>query len=299
MSAGVGGCHFWLKVPGALRMMRALCFTREDVFTMPLWQILFLAVVQGATEFIPVSSSGHLVLAREWMGWSDHGGVVMDVVLHAGSLLAVVLYFWRDWLAVGRAWLQPRGADDPAAAFHRRLPLLLVVATIPIILTGPTIGDHLETFRHAVQVGGIMLLAAGWFAFCEWKKRERSPFGMGQALFVGVVQVAALLPGASRSGLTTGAGMLAGLPRTEAARFAFFMALPAIGGAILIKSPAIVHAADVGWTAGQLWFAFLSCFAVSIASIHICLSFFRRHSLMVFGGYLVVIGILSIVTGLV
>ncbi len=251
-----------------------------------------MAIVQGATEFIPISSSGHLVLVRAWFGWSDEGGVVLDTVLHAGSLLAILLYFWREWVSILQSRRSPNGED---ATFYRKLPLLLSVATLPIFFTGPFIAEHLERFRNGGIVGLFMIITAGWFFICENKKKDKAPtFTYRTALLMGLVQIIALIPGVSRSGVTTATGVLCGQKRENAARFSFFMAIPAIIGAIILKSPEMLSGTHLGLPSSILWVGFVTCFTVSFFCIHFCLQLFRKYSLVGLGIYLAGVGIVLV-----
>ncbi len=263
---------------------------------MTLIQILVLALVQGVTEFVPVSSSGHLVVVRELLGISDQGGLMTDIVLHAGSLLAVLIYFWRDWLLFLCSFTDPTVEDRD---FYRSLPLLLIVATLPAVLVAPLLADAVEAMRKGWMVGVVMVLAAGWFVFCEIKRRETGRLGYLTALVMGVAQVFALLPGASRSGLTMSAGMLTGQRRERAARFAFFMVIPVILGAMVLKLPEILQARNNGVEPGLLAVGFGVCFLVSLGCIDLCLRLFRRSSLRPFAVYLAAVGLLLILKSFV
>ncbi len=228
------------------------------------------------------------------LGFSDDFGIVVDTVLHAGSFLAILIYFWKEWVYWAQSYRQPDKVEH--ASFYRKLPLFLLLATIPIILFGPVIERTvLESTRNSKTVGVVMLMAAMWFLFCEFRKTEKGRFGYAVALVMGIAQVFAILPGASRSGLTTGAGMLAGQKRTDAARFSFFMALPAIGGAIVYQMKDILTCSTSGIAPHILFIGFITCFAVSIACIHLCLAFFRRHGLYAFAAYLMIIGLLLVI----
>jgi len=175
-----------------------------------LLQMVILAIVQGATEYIPVSSSGHLVLARELFHWSDEHGIVVDVVLHAASILAVLIYFWRDWVMLFKVFTgQPVEGDT---VFYRRLPLYLIAATLPLVFLAPVLEPHMGTVRNADLVAIIMIATAVWFVVAEKFKPPTRAFGWAAPIMMGLIQIIALLPGASRSGLTTGAGGHGGGP---------------------------------------------------------------------------------------
>lgn len=260
-----------------------------------LLQALALAAIQGVTEFLPISSSGHLVLARRLFGWSDAGGLVFDTVLHAGSLAAILIYFRSEWMAVIRGYGTP---GDPDYAWHRRLPWLLLVATLPLILAGPLLQPYLESetaIRNTAAVGLSMLMTAAWFRLSDLRFAPASrPIGFLNALLIGCAQIIALLPGASRSGWTAGAGMLCGQSRPAAVRFSFFMALPAIAGAIVFQAKDILSDAHTVFDPLQVGLGFMVSFIVSLCAIHFCLVFFRSHSLLGFSLYLASMGLLAI-----
>lgn len=296
-----------------------------------------LAAIQGITEFLPVSSSGHLVLLRRLLGWSDDGGLVFDTVLHAGSLLAILIYFWREWLEIIRAYFVTNGHSEqceesppplltwlrsfiPASkrvgiqddkpvivsdacvndTFYRRLPWLIVAATIPVVIAGPFLKPLLESeeiMRTARITGLSMIMTALLFLLAECRLRPAAagkPIGFWNALFIGALQIVALLPGASRSGWTTAAGILSGQPRKDAVRFAFLMAVPAIAGAIIFQARDIFSAPQTVPAPFILLSGVIVSFAVSLAAIHFCLKYFRAHSLRPFAVYLMVIGTIAL-----
>ena len=253
-------------------------------------EAIILAVVQAATEFVPVSSSGHLVLVRNMLGWSDDYGILFDTVLHAGSLLAVFLYFRKDLWGMLLGFSGWKAANTEEGAYYRRLPWMLIVATIPVAVIGVFSEHILERVRITSAIDMIMLVTAFWFIICErFKKDTCRRAGWRNAIFMGVMQVFALLPGASRSGWTTGAGMLSGLSRETAARFSFLMAIPAIGGAIVFELPKIIDAGGDGLGLSVILCGFVCAFAVSLAAIHFCLYFFKKHSMIVFAVYLIIL----------
>ncbi|MFN2352291.1 MAG: undecaprenyl-diphosphate phosphatase [Kiritimatiellia bacterium] len=255
------------------------------------WQATVLAFLQGATEFIPVSSSGHLVLLRQIFGWSDDGGLVFDTVLHTGSLLAILLYFYRDWWRMALGVFRPARAD----VFYRRLPWLLVAATLPVVLCAPFLKPFLEQAsgaRNAMTAGLSMIATALWFSFCDRRAPAQDrPYGFRDAILVGLAQIVALLPGASRSGWTTGAGLATGHQRVAAVRFAFYMAVPALLGAVVLQSADIAAGAAGVASPGVLWLGFGVSLLVSLLAIRFCLWFFRAHSFRLFSWYLLLAGV--------
>ena len=255
---------------------------------MTLLQAIILAITQGATEFIPVSSTGHLVLVRSLFGWSDEGGMLFDIVLHAGSLSAILIYFIPEWRKILSALIWRSG---PQPDYYRRLPWYLVVATLPTIIAAPFLKDWLETtLRGELWVGVSMMATAVWFVFVERSYAGNRSMSFGRSLLIGLAQVVALLPGASRSGWTTGAGIATGLARTDAVKFAFFMAVPAIAGAIIFEGKNILHTTTSGAELRMAAVGFVISLFVSLAAIHFCLRIFRAHTLRPFAVYLAVVG---------
>ena len=231
---------------------------------------------------------------REVMHWSDEGGVLMDILLHAGSLLAILVYFHRDWISIYKSFFVIPGS--PQASSDRKLIGLLIVATIPVVVVGPFLMHYMHLFRHGGLVGIIMILTAAWFVLCERQHKLRvRPLGWITALLMGTIQVIALLPGASRSGLTIGAGLWCGHSREKAAKFSFFMAIPTILGAVILQGMSL--SSELGTTKAPLnamIIGFIICFLVSLLAIHYCLMLFKRHSLVGFGIYLAILGVVLV-----
>ncbi len=209
---------------------------------MDLFQAVVLALVQALTEFLPVSSSAHLVLVRWLLGWDDPG-LAFDIALHVGTLLALSVYFARTWirilgLAVGRKLLEPRpGHPDRDLYETPRLLWFLVAGTLPAGIAGIAMQDLIESHLRGPAVIGSMLIGIG--ALIWWTDRtgrmnrglESLPFA--GALLIGCAQAVALVPGTSRAGITIAAGLFLGLTRQAAARFSFLLAMPVVAGAAL------------------------------------------------------------------
>lgn len=197
---------------------------------MGLFDILVLAVVQGLTEFLPVSSKTHLLFASILLGREPD--LTLTIVMHAGSLLAILFYYWRSWLDL----LQNR----------RREILLLVVATLPAVVVALLFKDRLEALYASPRLGSALLfVTAAWLVVSDRRGREKHALletPILKILGIGLAQACALLPGISRSGSTIGAGYLAGLQREDAVRFSFFMGGVAILGALVLKSKDVVRA---------------------------------------------------------
>jgi undecaprenyl-diphosphatase len=196
------------------------------------WQAVVLAVIQGLTEFLPISSSGHLVLVPRLFGWSDQG-VAFDVALHVGTLLAVVLYFRRDLLPLVRGFfgLVAGRRDD----VYGKLAAMLLLATIPVGLTGLLFDEFIETRLRSPYVVAFQLALFGIVLYTTdrlgRRSRDERSLGFSEAMLIGCAQALALVPGTSRSGITMTAALALGLTREAAARFAFLLSIPGIAAA--------------------------------------------------------------------
>ena len=186
-------------------------------------QILTLAIVQGLTEFLPISSSGHLILAPHLFGFADQG-LAFDVAVHLGSLIAVIGYFWKDIWSIAGAWfasLVPGGQ----ATHHSRLGWAVIVGTIPVVIAGLLLKSLVEGELRAPWVIGsttvVFGLLLGWVDLRAGRRRDIDSVSLADALIIGASQILALVPGTSRSGITMTAGLWLGLNRAAASRFSF------------------------------------------------------------------------------
>ena len=206
---------------------------------MPLLHAILLALVQALTEFLPVSSTAHLILVPWLLGWPDHG-LLFDIALHLGTLAAVLAYFAKTWirllfLAVGKEVMKPRpGEPDYDLYENPRLFLFLVAATMPAGIAGLALKDYVESVFRSPAVIGVMLIAVGLLiAYAEKVGRFRRDLGelsFRDAMVIGCAQAVALIPGTSRSGITMSTAMLMGVTRYSAARFSFLLSSPIILG---------------------------------------------------------------------
>ncbi len=235
---------------------------------MALYHILVLAIVQGVTEFLPISSSGHLVLTSQVLGWPDQG-LLIDVAVHVGTLFAVMVYFWRDlWMiALGSVGLAT-GRKGPGA----RLAGQILIATLPVVIVGFFGREYVGAFLRDIEViawatiGFAVLL---WIAD-QWGMTVRrvEHLNFGNAIFIGLAQVLALIPGTSRSGITMTAGRFLGMERSEAARFSLLLSIPtilgagALGAAELYASENVTLGQDVFLSVGLAFLAGLLSIAV-------------------------------------
>jgi undecaprenyl-diphosphatase len=210
---------------------------------MPLYQAIVLAVVQGLTEFLPISSTAHLTLFPWLLGWRDPG-LTFDVALHAGTLAAVLLYFWRMWVEMISAAAGLGVSGNPASE-NRRLFWYLVIGTVPAGLAGFKFERAAEETLRQPQIIGTALIVVALFMWAA-ERLSRRREGLGQvtlldSILVGVSQALAVIPGVSRSGITMSTGLFRGMTRETAARFSFLLSTPMIAGAALKKGLEIRH----------------------------------------------------------
>ncbi len=203
---------------------------------MPLIQVIVLGIVQGLTEFLPISSTAHLVLVPWLFGWPPHS-LAFDIALHVGTLAAILIYFFRDWVQVLAQGFGARFDGDPALGRNRMLLWLLAAATIPIGAFGYIFKEQAETtWRSPTVIGIMMILIAGvlWLAERSGRRqKDLSHLNTADALLIGFAQTLAIVPGTSRSGITIAAGLFRNFDRQSAARFSFLLSTPAIGAAAL------------------------------------------------------------------
>ncbi len=203
---------------------------------MELLKALFLGFIQGATEFLPVSSSGHLVLGSHILGFQEHS-IIFDVMLHLGTLVSVVLVFRKELLAMVYApfqWLNGSRADD--VRHYLFWDIYIVVATIPAVIVGFTFKDRIEHFFTSVFVVYLMLIITGsMMVLSRYAIDRNSKINGVRSFLIGCAQACAIMPGLSRSGSTIFVGMLLGVNRETVAKFSFIMSIPAILGAALLN----------------------------------------------------------------
>jgi len=252
-------------------------------------QAIVLGIVQGLTEFLPVSSSGHLIIVPALLGWDDPfiDSLAFSVMLHMGTLVALLVYFRDDWLRLipaGLAAIRDRSlGTDP----NRRLAWLLVVATIPAVVGGVLLNDTIETaFRQPRLVAVTLVLGAAILFLADRlgsKNRQIESIGFPFAVGIGAAQALALIPGVSRSGISISAGLFGGLDRESAARFAFLMATPITAGAGLWELRKVLTGeAGVAIPIVPLLAGMLAALVFGLLAIAVLLRYLRTHGLGVF-----------------
>jgi undecaprenyl-diphosphatase len=264
---------------------------------MELLRAAVLGVVQGLTEFLPISSSGHLILIPWFFDWPDQG-LAFDVGLHLGTLLALLVYFWREWLRMFVAaatdarhrsrWTRPQPAT--------RLLVLIAIGSIPAGVAGLLFNDWIEENVRQPWLVAVMLIAAGtlMLAADRYSRRTRriAEVTPADAILVGVAQAFALIPGVSRSGATISMGLARHLDREAAARFAFLLGTPAFVGAAAIKSSDLATM----WTGdgAEMAIGFAASLLSGLAVIHFLLRFLRSRSLLTFVVYRFGLGVFTL-----
>jgi len=261
---------------------------------MDAFEALVLGIVQGLTEWLPVSSSGHLVIAQEILRLRSSEYLVFDLVVHLGTILAVSIFFRKELANILKAVLTPKEKRDDRAESLRKLGLLLIVAVIPVGLVGlllkATIGSlfSVGTVGTALIVNGILLVIFERFG----SEGGRSEITLSDAVGIGLFQAASIVPGISRSGSTLGGGMIVGLERETAATFAFLLSVPTLAAAFVYGVVTLDHF-QLDFVNAAIGFA--AAFLTGLASIEIFLRSIRSKKLWVFAIYCFVLGALTLV----
>jgi undecaprenyl-diphosphatase len=269
---------------------------------MTLLQAIVLGIVQGLTEFLPISSTAHLRIVPALFGWHFYHGTTNDpgaaftAVVQLGTTAALVLYFWRELLQVTVAWF--RGIRDKSVrhTLEYKLGWYLILATIPVSVFGLVFSHEIETGARNLWIIAVTLIALAVILFgaerIGSRRREEEQINLTDAAVVGTAQALALIPGSSRSGVTITAGLFRGLTREAAARFSFLLSIPAVvlSGAYEAVKPNDSHTPGAGLTGIAVVFAFL----VGFASIAWLLRYLGRHTTYVFIVYRILLGCLLI-----
>ena len=254
-------------------------------------QAIVLGIVQGLTEFLPVSSSAHLILVPWLLKWQEDPGLAFDVVLHLGTLLALVIFYWREWLEMVLSLVN-------GDRVRRRLLFLLIVASVPGAIIGVLLEKQAETiFRSPILISvtlatlGLILWAADAFGS---KKRKIDDLTFVDALLIGLSQALAIIPGVSRSGATITTARFLGIDRPDAANFSFLMATPIIAGAGLLEARKFLHS---GLTA-QLGWGFAASAVFGLIAIVWLLSYVRTHTYRPFAIYRILLAVVVVAVAL-
>ncbi len=261
-------------------------------------QALFLGILQGLTEFLPISSSAHLILAPWFFHWQDSlvDSLTFDVALHAGTLAAILWYFWKDWvdLTLGFFRIVGRGRID---GFHERLIIYLILATIPAAIAGFFLQNLIESsFRNPGLIVFPLVGVSFLMIYVEKVAQNSQPLDkitLPDSLLIGLAQALALLPGVSRSGITITAGLFRGYQREAATRFSFLLSTPAIAGAAFLQLRHLFSPGTaVDWPVFSI--GFIASGIVGYLSIAFLIHYLRKHSLNLFAAYRLVLAALVV-----
>jgi len=245
-----------------------------------------LGILQGLTEFLPVSSSGHLVLA-EWLLNVKQSGVTFEIVVHLGSLIAILVYFRKTLFKLVRSLY------DSKFAQYRKMIGFLAVGTIPAAAAGLLLKDFFESTFDSPRLASLMLLVTGLILLStRFAPKTKEPLNLKKSFLVGIGQAIAILPGISRSGSTISSALLLGIKSEEAAEFSFLLAIPAVGGAVLLEfdnllalDPALI---------GQYSCGAVFSFIASLFAVYLVLTSIRRGKFEYFAYYCFAIGLLGL-----
>lgn len=250
-------------------------------------EAIILGSLQGFTEFLPISSTGHLILARTLFSIDTSYALAFDALLHLATVLAVVVYFKNDIWVLTQVALR-KLSRLPVNRKDEVMLYALLVATVPAVVFGLFLESYMEsTFRSPLLVAAVLVIGSVLFMYAEWtqlNKPRTHDMSVAKGLKIGFFQVLALLPGMSRSGATISGGMILGLTRVEAARFAFLMAIPVITGAGCKKLLELITSDEVvAWTAVGI--GATASFLTGLLAIHFMLNFVKKHTLWPFIWY--------------
>jgi undecaprenyl-diphosphatase len=265
---------------------------------MTIWQAIILGIIQGLTEFLPISSSGHLILVPWLFHWEifHHPELnkTFDVALHFGTFLGVALYFRDDIWRLIRGWLRSIAQRTIAGDPYRKLSWLIIISTIPGALAGAKFEQAIEDKLGAPVIIAALMIAVGVvLALAELVSRQRRQLenvGWWDAIIIGIAQAVALAPGTSRSGITMAVGMFGNMKRETAARYSFLISIPIIGGAAAWKG---LHLAKHGLPHGMalpFLFGVISAAVTGYLVIRFFLAYLQRHTLYPFVAYRIALG---------
>lgn len=266
---------------------------------MNFFEAMILGIVQGLTEFLPISSSGHLVIFQHFLGIHCEN-IAFEVVVHLGTLLSVIVVYYQDLRKMIIAFFY--------GITHRNIPIyyrsnsyfqlsvLIILGTIPAVLVGLLCEDFLISIFHNIRLVGVTLIITGIAIFgAHWQKESRHPITASKSLLIGLAQAIAILPGISRSGLTISSALYLGIDRIEAARFSFLLAIPAIAGAMLLYLIELLSGNITGVRISALLTGFAFSFVIGYIAIRFLLSVLQRGHFKYFAPYCLAAGIIVLI----
>jgi undecaprenyl-diphosphatase len=269
---------------------------------MDVFQAIVLGAVQGLTEFLPISSSAHLFLVPWMLGWPNHG-LAFDAALHLGTLSALLIYFWRDWARIIRAFLLGLTRETERRSFDWALAWMLILASIPAGVVGILGEDYIEaTVRDPMVIAGVMVVFAIVLLAAErlgMRRRVLERITLVDALIIGAAQALALVPGVSRSGVTITAGLLLGFTRPAAAKFSFLLSTPIVVAAGGVQLVHLLRSGLDGEGLTVLVAGIVTAALTGLAAIAFLLQFLQRNSVDLFVWYRVAAGLCVFLLALV
>jgi len=248
---------------------------------------LSLGALQGLTEFLPVSSSGHLIILHEFLGGVENT-LSFDILVHLATLLAVLVYFRKDILNLLKTFLALIFKREVVEE-DKKLFFAIIIGTIPAVLLGLLFGEEFESlFRNSFSVAIALILGSILFILAEKFYRGHQPLNNKKSFWIGCFQALALIPGVSRSGATIAGGFLLGLSREKAVRFSFLLSVPVIFGANIIS---FLNRGVVEFMSLEILVGFLSAFVFGLLAIHFLIHFLKKHTLSVFVWYRIILAL--------
>jgi len=262
------------------------------------YSVIF-GIIQGLTEFLPISSSGHLAILHQLLDLKLSDSLAFDVALHLGTFLALLIYFWPEVMKLIGGFFRSLYKWQLKEDFNERLVWLILVASVPVFVVGVLGGDALESgFHSLLSLAAVYIFFGLLFFFYEkvsLKNKDLTTLSWSQAIKIGIAQILALIPGVSRSGITIIAGLGENLKREEAARFSFLLSLPAVAGAA-VKKGYDLH--KVGLQSGEATLLIIGLVVSAIIG-YLCIKYFliylKNHSLNIFGWYRIILGLALII----
>lgn len=263
-------------------------------------KIIIVAIIQGLTEFLPVSSSGHLALAQYVLG-IESPGVTLEIFLHFGTFMSVLVIFWKDIIKIiaafllnfWKVWKYPQVMKENE---NFRMGIYILISTIPAGIAGLLLKDSIDEIFNNIILVGIALLVTGMVLFLtQWAQNQEHPLKGWRALLMGIAQAIAIIPGISRSGSTISTGLFLGMPREKIAKFSFLMALPLIFGATALEAGEAFANADFVWNG--IIIGTVTSFLFGYFAVKWLLAATIKGRLHFFGFYCLIVGFITLILG--
>jgi len=258
---------------------------------MDIFSSIILGAIQGLTEFLPISSSGHLIIARDIFGWQGNIDMAFDAVLQLATILALIVYFWKDILKLLKSFfLMIRGFSIEQK--DKIMIWGIILGTIPAIIAGLLLETYMETiFRSALLVSFVLIVGSGLMFFAEKFSKKDKELTIKKSIGIGFFQCLALIPGFSRSGATISGGLLFGLSREDAARFSFLLSIPIIAGSGCKKLLDLIQTGAISYDYQGIVLGSITAFVVGLFAIKFLMAFLKKYPLDVFIYYRLLLAI--------